>query len=290
MERVGVSKLWSFLDGSAAAELVTSGQVRSGRGFRVGSYPELAARVAELQYRNRHHVLLYRGQERDWRSVRGFTTLKPTIFRPPDGRKTLPDQLVEERYETLRLAEQRLAEGFEALRALGRQRVARERLLRWAILQHYEVCGTPLLDVTHSLRIAASFASLSVGTSLSADDEACLLVLAVPHLSGAITASAEGGLQIVRLASVCPPSAMRPHLQEGYLLGEYPEMIGLSQKQHYRPFEMDFGRRIVAKFRFEPRAFWGDPAFPCVPREALYPATGDWLEGLAAGIREGLGR
>ncbi len=283
MEQVGVSKLWSFLDGSAEAVVATGGQVRSGAGFRVGSYAELAARVAELQYRNRNHVLLYRGQAQDFRSVRGFTTLKPTIFRPSPGRKTLPDSAVEERYATLRRAEQALAEGFEAQRALGRQRVAREPLLRWSILQHYEVCGTPLLDVTHSLRIAASFASLCMG------EEAFLYVLAVPHLSGAITANAEGGLQIVRLASVCPPSAMRPHLQEGYLLGEYPEMIGLSQKRHYRHFEMDFGRRIVAKFRFEPRRFWGDAAFPRIPREALFPDTGDWLERLAAGIQEGLG-
>ncbi len=34
-------------------------------------------------------------------------------------------------------------------------------MLRWAILQHYEVCRTPLLDVTQS--IAASFASMVNG-------------------------------------------------------------------------------------------------------------------------------
>ena len=45
-------------------------------------------------------------------------------------------------------------------------------------------------------------------------------MLGVPNLSGAITASAEAGLQIVRLSSVCPPSAVRPHIQEGYLLGD----------------------------------------------------------------------
>jgi hypothetical protein len=115
--------------------------------------------------------------------------------------------------------------------------------------------------------------------------ESFLYVLAVPNLSGAVTANAEGGLQVVRLASVCPPAALRPHIQEGYVLGEYPEMIGLTQTKHYKPYEMDFGRRIVAKFRFDPRTFWGDPTFPAVPEEALYPKGRDWLERLTADIR-----
>ncbi|WP_458093300.1 FRG domain-containing protein [Roseomonas sp. WA12] len=284
MEQVGVAKLWSFLDGAEEAALVTNGRVRTDPGFRVLGYADLAARVAELQYRNRNHVLLFRGQSRDWRSVQGFTTLKPTIFRPPQARRSVPDSVVEARYERLRGAEERLADGFEALRALGRQRVARERLLRWSILQHYEVCPTPLLDVTHSLRVAASFAGLEGG------DEGFVYVLAVPNLSGAVTANAEGGLQVVRLASMCPPAALRPHFQEGYLLGEYPEMIGLSQRRHYKPFEMDFGRRIVAKFRFAPAGFWGASAFSPLPRDALYPVQeGDWLERLAGEIRGALG-
>ena len=29
--------------------------------------------------------------------------------------------------------------------------------LSWAVLQHYEICPTPVLDVTQSLRVAASF-------------------------------------------------------------------------------------------------------------------------------------
>lgn len=37
-------------------------------------------------------------------------------------------------------------------------RLKRQRILHWSILQHYEVSATPLLDVTHSLPIAASFA------------------------------------------------------------------------------------------------------------------------------------
>ena len=98
----------------------------------------------------------------------------------------------------------------------------------------------------------------------------------MPHISGAVTASAEAGLQIVRLASVCPPSAVRPHIQEGYLLGEYPDLSGTDQKQLYESYEVDFGRRLIAKFRFDPARFWyKSEAFPKVPERALYPPAGE---------------
>jgi hypothetical protein len=162
-------------------------------------------------------------------------------------------------------------------------RLRRHRILRWSILQHYEVCTTPLLDVTHSIRIAASFASLAE------KETAYLFGLGVPNLSGAITASAEAGLQIVRLSSVCPPSAVRPHLQEGYLLGEYPEMAGYEQKENYFNYEIDFGRRLVAKFAFSPSSFWKNDNFPKVAKTALYPsAKNDPLYQLALGVKEQL--
>src|SRR5262249_32990303 len=153
------------------------------------------------------------------------------------------------------------------------------------------ICDTPLLDVTHSLRIAASFASLGKPESKpnTRPKTAYVFVLGVPNLSGAVTASAEAGLQIVRLASVCPPDAKRPHIQEGYLLGEYPDIAGYSQKQLYDPYEIDFGRRLVTKFQFDPATFWHDPAFPAVPESALYPSPpSDRLCALAARIKQSI--
>jgi hypothetical protein len=113
------------------------------------------------------------------------------------------------RFDLLARAERELVRRYVDHGFLGRENLMRQQILRWSILQHYEVCRTPLLDVTHSLRIAASFASDGAG------DEAFIFVLGVPNLSGAVTASAEAGLQIVRLSSVCPPAAVRPHIQEG---------------------------------------------------------------------------
>ena len=152
-------------------------------------------------------------------------------------------------------------------------------------LAPYEVCRTPLLDVTHSIRIAASFAS-----SRKAGVEAFVFVLGVPHLGGAITASSEASLHVVRLSSACPPSAVRPHLQEGYLLGEYPEIADYEQNLKYPHYEMDFGRRLVAKFRFDPTTFWKSKDFPRVPREALYPKEiGDTLLDIAEEVKAHIG-
>ena len=262
MKTIGKSALFSYLSTSPRSVAVNSTQVRADRGHAVKSYLELATKVAELQFRNRDHVLMFRGQRRDFSNERRNTSLKATLFRGIEKRN--PDAAtLNLRFDRLQRAEDILIRRYTFL---GRDRVKRYRVIRWSILQHYEVCATPLIDVTQSLRIAASFASSDAA-------EAFVYVLGVPNISGAITASAEAGIQIVRLASVCPPAAVRPHVQEGYLLGEYPDMVAFSQKQLYAHHEVDFGRRLVAKFRFDPRTFWTRGAFPKVDNNALYPSS-----------------
>jgi FRG domain len=270
METIAKSEMWSFFDPLPNARTATNTNVRNGPGHPVESFLELATKVAELQFRNRDYVLLFRGQRTDHQNQKGNTTLKPSLLRAAMGPKFNPgpDRLTQ-RFENLQEAEQKLIEEYTAADLMGLDRLKRHRVLRWAILQHYEVCRTPLLDVTHSLRIAASFASIGMPS------KAFLMVLGVPNLSGAVTASAESGLQIIRLSSVCPPSAVRPHIQEGYLLGEYPEMADFRQKANYFHYEIDFGRRLVAKFSFTPRSFWRDGNFPQVHGDALYPSVND---------------
>lgn len=268
METIGRQKIWSFLDRSADCKVTTNTRVREGAGHKVSSFLELARKIAELQFLNRDHVLLFRGQGGDHRNVKGNTSVKPTLFRP-EGKGNPDLATLERRFVLLARAERALVARYQSAGFRGLDRIKRHHVLRWSILQHYEVCATPLLDVTHSIRIAASFASLS------ANDRAYLFVLGVPNLSGAVTASAEAGLQIVRLASVCPPSAVRPHIQEGYLLGQYPEVTDVAERENYFHYEMDFGLRLVAKFYFEPTSFWTDKDFPKVARSALYPSARD---------------
>lgn len=266
METIGKQNLWSILNGAQEAEVTNCTSVRKAVAHRVRSFLELATKVAELQYRNREYVLLFRGQPNDHRNLKGNTTLEPSIFRGEGTRNPNADTL-QDRFAMLDRAEKELASLYAEEQILGHESVRRNQIIRWSILQHYMVCPTPLLDVTQSLRIAASFASDK------ADGRAHIFVLGVPNLSGAITASAEAEVQVIRLASVCPPFALRPHIQEGYLLGEYPQMIGYGQKEIYHHYEIDFGRRLVAKFVFDPRTFWKDNNFPLVSRQALYPSS-----------------
>jgi hypothetical protein len=283
METIGKQKIWSFLDRARECRITTNTTIRQGAGHKVASYLELARKIAELQFLNRNHVLLFRGQGGDHRNAKRNTSLKPTLFRPKD--KGNPDrETLKQRFGVLARAERALVEQYKSAGLMGLERLRRHHVLRWSILQHYEVCPTPLLDVTHSIRIAASFASLD------GSDLAYVFVLGVPNLSGAITASAEAGLQIVRLSSVCPPSAVRPHVQEGYQLGQYPEVTGLAEKENYFHYEMDFGLRLVAKFCFEPASFWKSRDFPKVTRSALYPSRNDDpLYKLAIDVQNGLG-
>lgn len=265
MDTIGVQDLWSFQDNGTEAVVAKCVDVRRSQGNHVSSYVELAGRIAELQFRNRDYVFLFRGQTRDHKNSKGLSTLQPRIFRRQPGDYNMLAQ--SQRFEKLRESEAALLDRFRNSGFLGIDELSRHKLIRWSILQHYEVCDTPLLDVTQSLRIAASFAS-----DENDSEDAYLYVFGVPNISGAISASAEAGIQIVRLSSVCPPTAMRPHLQEGYLLGVYPEIDSIDEKRLYGLSEIDFGKRLIAKFRFDPKVFWTKGGqFQAIGKRALYP-------------------
>jgi hypothetical protein len=280
VETIGEQSIWSFRGDAPKTEPMSCTDIRKGPGHQVKSFMELATKVAELQFMNRDFVLLFRGQKQDHKNQQRNSSLKPSLFR--GSAKVNPDSFeLDSRFCHLEAVEEALVNSFVGLHHLGRERLERQRIIRWSIIQHYEISKTPLLDVTHSLRIAASFASDTKS------DRAFIFALGVPHLSGAITASAEAGLQIVRLSSVCPPSAIRPHIQEGYLLGEYPDLASYGQKRLYPHYEIDFGRRLVGKFWFNPKRFWrksGD--FPRVTHNALYPNVNDPLYKVSQSLRK----
>jgi hypothetical protein len=282
MQTLGQGKLHSFTEGRAYVKPTTNYNIRAHPGLEVQSYPRLVEKVAELSFYNPEQVLFFRGQKKEFTTSRNNTSIKPSIFRPVANRKASPDEnVLQQRYARLRHAEELIIECFRQEGILGRDRVTRSRILQWAIIQHYEICGTPLLDVTHSLRVAASFATLNGGSA------PVLYVLAAPYLGGTISASSEQGIQTIKLSSICPPDAQRPHFQEGYLLGEYPELTSLHQKQRYKHFEIDFGLRLLAKFHLKPAAFWNSEYRP-IPQAALFPNQTDPLFRHADSIRQKL--
>lgn len=283
MDTVGHTSLWTFVPGNEFTETATCGQVRKQKPYPVQNYLDLAQRIAELQFRNKDLVLFFRGQTSDHKNKGSNTTIKPSILRGSSSREDPSEAELNRRFSELSFAEDQLISAYTKYTKFGLDVLKRQRVLRWTLLQHYEVVPTPLLDVTTSLRIAASFASNSN------KDSAVLMVLGVPQISGAVSVSAEAGIQTIRLSSVSPPTAIRPHIQEGYLIGEYPELSDLQQKTNYRHVETDFGRRLVAKFSINLNRFWMEKeGFPAVPPTALYPDRQDPFYSVAQDIKNSL--
>ena len=242
-------------------------KIRSQAGHPVEKYSELVAKLAQLAFSNPELVLLLRGQKREY-CEEGKTTIFPTMYRKPKNRgRTYPDELMD-RYQRLRGNEADLYRLFE-YDSIYRNRVGRSELARWAILQHYEIFPTPLLDVTHSALVACSFAFLD--TTPPPDPSYFIYVLGLPQISGSVTVASAQALQIVRLSSVCPPETLRPYFQEGYLMGTYPSVDTHVEKLRYDRVEMDCARRLVAKFRISTHPSFWDQGFHNLPASAVYP-------------------
>ena len=273
--------IWSFVTGSDRLRQCSVDQIRATAGHKIRTYSELVSKLARLAFANPEFVLLMRGQSRDYK-VGTKTTLLPTMYRTPTGGDSLYASELRQRYEQLRERELQL---YEILRNTEyRDRVGRSELARWAILQHYEVCPTPLLDVTHSALVACSFAFLAAANVRR--PVFFLFVLGVPQINGAVTVSANNALQVVRLSSVCPPETLRPYFQEGYLMGTYPSVDTIDEKMRYKRSEMDCSQRLVAKFKVtnSPR-FW-NLGFKELPETFVYPDERGKLCSQIAGLKD----
>jgi hypothetical protein len=123
----------------------------------------------------------------------------------------------------------------------------RRKFIQWSILQHYEVCDSPLLDMTQSLRVACSFA-------LPKNQEfGYVFVFGMPYITNRITINSEQDIVNIRLINICPPQALRPYFQEGNLVGT----ADVLNDYEYRA-ELDFKRRLIAKFQISNiNEFWG---------------------------------
>jgi len=233
--------------------------------YGVSTFRALVEHVAKLAYANRDELLFFRGQDKDYQSKAGGTTLYPAIYRGD----VIPTRELRHRFDLLDQASRLLVERFKNARVAGHSELRQKRYIQWSILQHYEVAPTPLIDLTHSLRVACSFAQLR-----STDPTCYVYVLGLPYVTNRITINSEHDLVNVRLLSICPPSALRPYFQEGYLAGTADVTTDFDSKT-----ELDFRNRLVAKFAI-PRArsaFWG-AGFDQIPESALFPKADEILE------------
>lgn len=247
--------------------------------FEVTEYSELLRLVSFLNVMNKKHHLLFRGQSEDW-------PLLPSLLRdswtPPSDAGIGPVALVRHRSHYLKqldLVRNSVVEILVGEKRLPRWRPFKgRRLAAWAVIQHYEIWPTPLIDLTSSLRVAASFA-LGL-TTADGEDHATpersaqerhgyLSVFAVPELLSDFMDLDENSLQMqaLRLNSVCPPDAARPHFQEGFLLtwpkpGTGGEGLDPRVSAH---------SKLVAKFRLlDTGRFWTKD-FPQHTQASLLP-------------------
>lgn len=229
----------------SGVESDTNISVSSGNATPAGTYKKLVRQIANLAYANKDHLLFFRGQHNDFLNRGGSSTFYPTIYRGD----YLPKREVKHRFELLKVAGKKLGRIFEEEELNGYREVKRKKYIQWSILQHYGVCRTPLLDFTHSLRVACSFATMD-----NPSNAGYVIVFGLPYITNRITINSEHDLVNIRLLSICPPSALRPYFQEGYLAGTTDITTNYESKS-----ELDFNRRLIAKFTVPDSAeFWGE--------------------------------
>lgn len=91
---------------------------------------DLVTKVAELQFRNRDFVLMFRGQSGDFKNRFGYTSLKSTFLRAAGSNKVPTDATLNRRFEKLIAAESALIEEYCNRKLIGRQRLQRQRVLK----------------------------------------------------------------------------------------------------------------------------------------------------------------
>ena len=222
-------------------------EVAASEPLAVSSFEEMVIKVAKLSYLNKDYLLFYRGQRSDHKNAAGNSSFYPSIYRTQ--KEKLSPQLLEHRFKILDQASKILLHKFQSVHAESSKELRNRKYIRWSILQHYEVCETPLLDLTQSIRVACSFA-LSHG-----NNDGLFFVFALPYITNRISVNSEQDIVNVRLISICPPEALRPYFQEGYLVGTDDVTTEYDDRS-----SLDFKHRLVAKFRLDNTkgTFWGD--------------------------------
>lgn len=230
--------------------------------FPVKLYSELFQKVAQLSLLNKDYMMLFRGQLVDYKNKGGASTFYPTIYRPqPEKNALFPDE-VQQRFSVLQQAGRLLLELLEEYRIKGIEQVQARELARWSLLQHYQVCGTPLFDLTQSLSVACSFATR--GNNLN---NGYVYVFGLPYPTGRITRNSEHNIILIKLLGISPPRASKPLYQEGYLAGTEEITYRYKNKS-----DLDFNRRLIAKFIIPTNPSFWDDGFKEHPRSVLDPS------------------
>lgn len=243
---------------------VDENDISGSEGLYVESFGKLVEHTASLAYLNKDHLLFYRGQGNDYKNKSNKSTFYPSIYRGD----YLSKREIAHRFDILNQSANKLVDILSTRVKDGEKELKQKKYIQWSILQHYEVCGTPLVDFTHSLRVACSFAQLD-----NTNKSAYVYVFGLPYITNRISINSEHDLVNIRLLSICPPDALRPYYQEGYLAATSDVETEYDSKS-----ELDFNRRLIMKFRIpNDKNFWGND-FSIIPKTALYPQNDLFLD------------
>ncbi|HBM15108.1 MAG TPA: hypothetical protein DD381_01975 [Lentisphaeria bacterium] len=273
---------------------VSPKDIASAEPIEVENYDDLVTKISEIAFDNPHLNLYFRGQDKDHKNKKGQSSLLSQFYRrgsytlPNKSQIDLSDKKKRKNYleNILPILADRFIDKLKKDKSLGIDRhqikfIARFDESKWAILQHYGY-PTPLLDVTKSIRVAASFATKNYKLD---PPEACfnggpgfVYLLGFPETHGYISYFTYEAIVITSLLGTCPPQAKRPHFQDGYLVGTIP---------HETSVITDFNNCLVAKFKIDkPKDFWSNNSQPMDISEIYPEAKVDRIKGIADSMKD----
>jgi hypothetical protein len=258
------TKVWAHNTNSHASKKSVA-ELRRSAPKVVGSFADLIEEVSKVSYHNSRFFIFFRGQSSE-HYTRGKlthnTSIMPTIYRDYGKRLSVHD--IENRFANLQYAEQLIPKLLSTRKNYTTNKLTKYPELAWSILQHYEICPTPLLDITQSLLVAASFA-------LNKHRNGFVYVFGLPIITNGISYSIEDELLNIKLSSCCPPQAKRPFHQEAYLLSTFPAKL---MRRH---MHLDCAKRLIAKYKLQDGGSFFGAGFAKLQRNALYPNSKDSL-------------
>lgn len=238
--------------------------------INIETFHDLIMEIAELSYKNPDVMLFYRGQNNNYIKTK-YATLYPTIYRSNSEKDINFDFDILEKTSTLLMTELEKDNNVDKEEIKELKKI---KLLQYSILQHYEVCKTPLLDLTQSIKVACSFAILD-----NKDKTGYIYVLGMPYVNGRISVDSEDYITKVRLLSISSSSSKRPFFQEGYLV-----QTEFASNTDIEKGELDFNRRIVAIYKFKnTKKFWGSER--PIEKGNLYPEE-DTMKDICDRLKE----
>lgn len=253
---------------------LSENQVGAAPGAVLSSYRQLLVRVASLSWEYRGYQLLFRGQSEDFK-IDNLSGLHPSIFRPDSRMET--QRLIDRRFEILdeacrSLIEEINADSTDTSTAELARLISTDQLLQWAVLQHYGVCPTPLLDLSPSLLVALGFALTDSARAPH------IYAFAFPPQTSALSVHIPQEITTIDLTRFCPPAFFRPHFQVGFLAGEYPAVTSYRVRRDHRQTVDDYNvaSRLVAKFKLH-HPSGSHRTYPALPQSILLPDDDPFL-------------